>query len=385
MPIYKENGSKDGKQKYRVVVNYTDNFGKYRKAVRTAYGKAEAKELEARLEFEVKETPAVSGVTVKQLLDLYVAAKKGEVKESSINKNKKLIEQYIIPKLGDKRVKKLTAPMFQEWKNEVDDMKNLKTSEPLEIRYKQNIYSAFRSLLNWGVEMDYIPKNNLLKVKNFKNPNEIPEENKIDFYTAEEYKLFSTAALNKAQNENTHKEWGYYVFFSIAFYMGMRKGEIHALKWSDIKDGYMSISRSINQKEKGGDRETRPKTYSSARTIQIPLPLLKILREHKKRYMSYPGFNDDFRVCGGIKALRDTTVENRNEEFSKAAAVKKIRIHDFRHSHASLLANEGVNIQEIARRLGHKKVEETWNTYSHLYPREEERATTILNKILEQN
>ncbi len=382
MPIYKENGTKDGKQKYRVVVNYTDNFGKYRKAVRTAYGKAEAKELEARLEFEVKETPAVSGVTVKQLLDLYVAAKKGEVKESSINKNKKLIEQYIIPKFGDKRVKKLTAPMFQEWKNEVDDMKNLKTGEPLEIRYKQNIYSAFRSLLNWGVEMDYIPKNNLLKVKTFKNPNEIPEEDKIDFYTADEYKLFSVAALDKAQAVNTHKEWGYYVFFSIAFYMGMRKGEIHALKWSDIKDGYMSISRSINQKEKGGDRETRPKTYSSARTIQIPLPLLKILSEHKKRYMSYPGFNDDFRVCGGIRALRDTTVENRNEEFAKAAAIKKIRIHDFRHSHASLLANEGVNIQEIARRLGHKKVEETWNTYSHLYPREEERATTILNNIL---
>ena len=382
MPIYKENGSKDGKQKYRVVVNYTDNFGKHKQAVRIAYGKAEAKELEARLEFEVKETPAVSGVTVSQLLDLYVAAKRSEVKESSINKNKRRIEQYVIPKFGDKRVKKLTAPMFQEWKNEVDGMKNLKTGEPLNIRYKQNIYSAFRSLLNWGVEMDYIPKNNLLKVKNFKNPNEVPEENKIDFYTADEYKLFSAVALDKAQAVNTHKEWGYYVFFSIAFYMGMRKGEIHALKWSDIKDGYMSISRSINQKEKGGDRETRPKTYSSARIIQIPAPLLQILSAHKNRYMSYPGFNDNFRVCGGTRALRDTTVENRNEEFAKAAAIKKIRIHDFRHSHASLLANEGVNIQEIARRLGHKKVEETWNTYSHLYPREEERATKILNKVL---
>lgn len=382
MPIYKGKGSKGGKQKYRVIINYTDNFGKYQSIERVAYGKAEAKELEARLEFEVKETPASSGVTVQQLLDLYVAAKKSEVKESSINKNKRRIEQYVIPKLGDKRVKKLTVPMFQEWKSEIDGMKNLKTGEPLNIRYKQNIYSAFRSLLNWGVEMDYIPKNNLLKVKNFKNPNEVPEENKIDFYTAEEYKLFSAAALKRAQEENTHKEWGYYVFFSIAFYMGMRKGEIHALKWSDIKDGYISISRSINQKEKGGDRETRPKTYSSARIIQIPIPLLEILREHKNRYMSYPGFNDNFRVCGGTRALRDTTVENRNKEFAKAAAVKKIRIHDFRHSHASLLANEGINIQEIARRLGHKKVEETWNTYSHLYPREEERATIILNKLL---
>ncbi len=52
-----------------------------------------------------------------------------------------------------------------------------------------------------------------------------------------------------------------------------------------------------------------------------------------------------------------------------------------RHSHASLLANEGINIQEIARRLGHSNVEVTWNIYSHLYPREEERALEILNKI----
>ncbi|MGI5899954.1 MAG: tyrosine-type recombinase/integrase [Christensenellales bacterium] len=50
------------------------------------------------------------------------------------------------------------------------------------------------------------------------------------------------------------------------------------------------------------------------------------------------------------------------------------------HSHASLLANEGINIQEIARRLGHSNIEITWNTYSHLYPREEERAVKVLEK-----
>ncbi len=80
--------------------------------------------------------------------------------------------------------------------------------------------------------------------------------------------------------------------------------------------------------------------------------------------------------------MRDTTLENRNAQYASRAGVKKIRIHDFRHSHASLLANEGINIQEIARRLGHSNIEITWNTYSHLYPREEERAVEILNKIV---
>ena len=55
------------------------------------------------------------------------------------------------------------------------------------------------------------------------------------------------------------------------------------------------------------------------------------------------------------------------------------------HSHASLLANEGINIQEIARRLGHSDIKMTWNTYSHLYPREEERAIIILDKIVYKN
>lgn len=69
-------------------------------------------------------------------------------------------------------------------------------------------------------------------------------------------------------------------------------------------------------------------------------------------------------------------------EDRETAGVKVIRIHDFRHSHASLFANAGVNIQEISRRLGHAKVEMTWNIYSHLYPRGEERAINVLNEIV---
>ena len=87
------------------------------------------------------------------------------------------------------------------------------------------------------------------------------------------------------------------------------------------------------------------------------------------------------KICGGLHALRDTSIENKNRQYAEAAGLPKIRIHDFRHSHASLLANEGINIQEIARRLGHSKIEMTWNTYSHLYPREEERAVKLLNQI----
>ena len=161
----------------------------------------------------------------------------------------------------------------------------------------------------------------------------------------------------------------------------MRKGEIHALRWCDIDENIINVSRSITQKLKGEDRITPPKNKSSIRTLQIPEPLKEVLSEHKKRCKQFDNFSENNLICGADKSLRDTTIQNRAKKFAQLAGIKTIRIHDFRHSHASLLANEGINIQEISRRLGHSNVEMTWNTYSHLYPREEERAISVLNRI----
>ena len=99
--------------------------------------------------------------------------------------------------------------------------------------------------------------------------------------------------------------------------------------------------------------EAPPKNKSSYRDIQIPKNLIIILQKHKLRQQQNKNFTDDFRVCGGITCLRDTNIANRNNQYVDKAGLPHIRIHDFRHSHASLLANEGINIQEIARRLGH--------------------------------
>lgn len=381
MPIYKMNGSKNGRQKYRVRVNYIDNLGNNRQIDRVAYGNAEAKDLERRLQYELKEQPPTARITIATLYDEYIKSVASELRETSLENIKKTSETYILSFVGDVSLKKLTPQVMQNWKNKIDEYE-YKTAEgvnKLSLRTKQNIFSCFRALLNYGVKMDYISQNPLKKIGNFKSSGE--GKKKMDYYTAEEYKQFSDTALDIAEKSGSVIDWDYYVFFSVAFYTGLRKGEIFALKWSDINGNYLSVTRSITQKLKGEDRETPPKNKSSVRTLQLPKPLINILREHKKRYSIYPTFSDDFRICGGVKPIRDSSVGKANENIAKAAGIKKIRIHDYRHSHASLLANEGINIQEIARRLGHANIEMTWNTYSHLYPREEERAVEILNKI----
>ena len=114
----------------------------------------------------------------------------------------------------------------------------------------------------------------------------------------------------------------------------------------------------------------------------MPTQLIEILNEHKERQRAASRlFSDDYRICGGERPLRYTSIDKHNRKFVIEADLPRIRIHDFRHSHASLLANEGINIQEIARRLGHSNVQITWNTYSHLYPREEDRAIEVLERI----
>ena len=274
------------------------------------------------------------------------------------------------------KIDKLSTKVLQDWKLKIE-------SGNYASKTKKNIYGELRAVLNYAVRMEYLPKNPLLRIGNFKSTLELKPE--MSYYTAEEFLKFINAALKSAKDiensRNSYFEWNYYIFFNIAFYCGLRKGEIFALKWSDIENDYLHVTRSINQKLHGDDRETAPKNKSSIRTLQIPKPLIDILDAHKERQKQLPNYSDDFRICGGERPIRDSSVQNKNLQYSRAAGVHTIRIHDFRHSHVSMLANAGVNIQEIARRLGHSDIEMTWNTYSHLYPKEEEKAVEILNKI----
>lgn len=366
------NGKKDGLQKYRVRINYIDAAGTARQIDRVAYGRDAARELERELQKESTSLQS-SRISVKDLYDEYMITGANELRPTTFRTRKARLEHHVLPLLGNYKLNKLTPAALQSWKNEID-------KKGLALSMRQSIYAVLRSMLNYAVKLEYIPKNPLLTIGNFKDPYETTHN--VDFYTPEEFKKFILAARICAETKDTLAEWGFYVFFNIAFYTGLRKGEIHALKWTDIDGQILHVRRSISQTLKGEDVETPPKNRSSVRDLQLPLPLIDILKDHYMRYKAIPRFNDDWRICGGLKPLRDSTIQKRQKQYAQTAGVKSIRIHDFRHSHASVLANNGINIQEIARRLGHSDIETTWNIYAHLYPREEERAVNVLNKIV---
>ena len=372
MPIYKMAGKKDGRQQYRVRINYTDKNGKAKQMDRVAYGMAEAKELEARLRQEHHEQKSVCRMTIRELFDEYIARKKHEVRVTTWDKSNRTLKSAVLEPLGDLRIDRLNTPVLMKWKDEISN-RNLSVST------RKGYYKEFHAMLNYAVKMEYFPRNPLNVVGTFKDVYFKKPQDTLHYYTPEQFKAYIAAAKERVV---TLTDWGYYIFFCIAYYAGMRKGEINALKWTDIEGNILHVRRSVSQKIRGtAVLETPPKNPSSYRDLQIPTPLLAVLAEHKKRQQADKHFTDDYRVCGGIECLSDTSIENRNTQFAQAAGLPHIRIHDFRHSHVSLLVNEGINIQEIARRLGHSDIKMTWNTYSHLYPREEERAVAVLDKI----
>lgn len=374
MAITKVDGKKNGLQKYRVRVSYTDIYGKYRQKEKTAYGLDEARKIEMQLSYDVKHQTS-GDMTVEKLIEEYLVSHKPEIKESTFIEVKRLLDKYIIPTLGKYKLSKLTMPILQQWKNGLQAPESTRQT----LNSKKSVYSALNATLNYAIKMDYIATNPLEKLGNFKETVQIKQE--MQFYTPEEFSKFIATARAEAEKTEGIHEWYYYVFFNIAFFTGMRRGEIYALTWNDITDNVIHITKSIAQNLRGEDKITAPKNQSSIRDLQIPIPLQNVLQEHFERCSLAPDFSKDLYICGGLQPVRDACLHLRGDKYAALAGVKRIRLHDFRHSHASLLVHAGINIHEVARRLGHSNVSITLNTYSHLYPSEQERAIDVLNKI----
>ena len=103
--------------------------------------------------------------------------------------------------------------------------------------------------------------------------------------------------------------------------------------------------------------------------------------EKKETCKKYPKFNSKFFVFGGVEPIKPDTLRLEKIRIAEKAGVKQIRLHDFRHSCASLLINSGANVMIVAKYLGHTKIDETLNTYSHLFKNKMEDVVNTMNSL----
>ena len=189
---------------------------------------------------------------------------------------------------------------------------------------------------------------------------------KYDYWTYDEYVAFREGIKDKSLS---------YICFQVLYWTGMREGELLALTAADIDlvTKQIDINKTY-QRLHGEDIITTPKTRKSKRKVTIPDFLCQELKEYMdSRYMLAPNER--------LFPITKSFLSHEMERGCKNTGVKRIRIHDIRHSHASLLINQGCDALILADRLGHEKVSTTLNTYSHLFPHKQQELVSNLEQL----
>lgn len=306
---------------------------------------AEARKKEAELIFNASisnpDNPLIGDV-----LDEYADWYEKRRKESSTHKIKKDIRLYIRPFFKNKLIKDITRRDIIKFQDYLLDKLSVNTAK--------GVHTQFSAILRYAASMEYIDKNVAKEVGNIRGGS----TKRFEYWSLNEFKEFIRTVDNLK----------FKTLFMLLFFSGARIGEATSLTWKDIdfKNDMIDINKTTFK-----GKVTDPKTESSIRKVKMPkhtmnlLAQLKLQENPKIEYFVFGSFYDPLHV---------NTARGAYTRYVDQTEVKKIRMHDFRHSHASYLINNGYDIQIVSKRLGHAKVSTTLDIYAHLYPNKEDEA-----------
>ncbi len=325
--------------------------------------KEQAVKEEAKFLLSVGEYSTDNNITFNRVYNELIQKKEVEVRPTTLNKIKNYYKHFS-EELGNIQINKLTLKHFQLWKNNMNK-KNLCCS------YKNRIYKLLCELVNYA-ELYYNTSTNVLKLGGkFVDSNEKKKE--MLFFTEKEFEKFI----------NVVEEHLWISVFETLFYCGFRQGELQALTWNDVdfKKNIININKTLTTKIKGEPYSIfPPKTKSSYRIIPMVNNVRNDLMKLKAMYSNLEGFNENWFVFGGIKPLPETTIQKHKNKYCSLADVTQIRIHDFRHSCASLLITRNADPVLVSKYLGHSDVSMTLNKYSHMYKSKLEEIISLIEK-----
>lgn len=328
--------------------------GNRKRVVRRGFkSQGEAKKAEAGIIFSAEiENP--DNPLFGDLLIEYITWYKKRRKASTVYNLEGTIKRYIKPFFSNKHIQDIKKRDIMKFHDFLLDKLSVVTAK--------TVHKNLSAIFNYAIQMEYTNINVAREVGNI----DAKEEKKINYWTLDEFKRF----LGVIDNDR------YYALFMLLFYSGARIGEVLALTWRDIdyKNNIIDIYKRYYKTE-----IDTPKNESSIRKIKIPNHTINLLRQLKlqQKYKK-----DDYYIFGEFyKPLNQSTVAERFYRYLDCfidekgnQTLKRIRIHDFRHSHASYLINKGYDIQIISKRLGHNKISTTYDIYAHMYPNKEDEA-----------
>lgn len=294
------------------------------------------------------------------LVNLYFRYEQGRVKISTYYDLESKIGKRILPAFKGLKMKEIKPIDILEWQNGL--LQELATT------YVSHLCGLLTAIYRYGEKYHDI-SNIMIKVD---KPRNTAPKKEMEIWSPEEFVRFIANVADLT----------YKMFFTTLYLTGCRRGEASALTWNDVdlKKSKIKISKSVTKKSATAAWElTTPKNASSNRVIAIPPSLCKMLTEYKREQLKE---NPDANfLFGGSRPLPERTTDRFFESACESANVKKIRIHDLRHSCASLLLSRGISIVAVSRQLGHANVTQTLNTYAHLMPDDQSKTVSELEEV----
>lgn len=352
MPVYKN----DKNGTWYVMVRYTDWRGERKQKCQRGFAtKREAQEWERQFQLQKK---ANIDMTLESFCELFEKDIRPKIKENTWVTKENIIRSKIIPYLGKRKMSEITAKDIIDWQIEIQNLKG-KNGSPLSPIYLRTIHAQLSAIFNHAVKF-YDMDTNPAKKAGVMGEEESKE---MLFWTKEEYLKFSEAMMEKPLS---------YYAFELLYWCGIREGELLALTPADfdLKNGTLRINKSY-QRLKGKDVITSPKTRKSNRVIKMPRFLCEEMQDCLKMFY-------DLKETDRIFQISKHYLFNEMQRGCKETGVKKIRIHDLRHSHISLLIDRGFTALAIGKRVGHSGEKITYR-YAHLFPSKQDEMADRLD------
>lgn len=331
---------------------YTDYTGARKQKKKRGFKlQREAKEWERSFLEKMQGTP---DMTFQALYDLYIEDMKHRIRETSLEGKKNVFKNRILPYFKDKPVNTITPADVRTWQNE-------QISKGYSDAYLDRIQNMLTTIMNYAVKFYNLPSNPCDKAEHMGK-----RTRSHKFWTADEFNKVLANVTNPDAN----------TALQILFYSGMRFGELLALTLQDFdfEANTISITKSLQHRAKAGDLITPPKTDNGIRCVSMPPTIMQLIKNYTELYYGLP---DNDRLFTFTKSL----ISGNITRGAAAAKVQRIRIHDLRHSHVSLLIEMGFSPHLIAERIG-DTVQMVNNTYGHLYPTKHKEVADKLNELI---
>ena len=305
-----------------------------------------------------------------------------EQRESSYETAKGSYFKHIMPYFEDFDINSINVQEINKWRE-------MMLKKGYSTRYLNKIQNIFKKIFDFAMINYGVSSNPVQIVGRFKTSDDevIKDNEKIKYITLEDFNTF----IDSIDDELWH------TFFTFLFYTGCRKGEVLALTWEDIdfNKNEISINKTLYYKHKSGN--TTKTKNSINRIIKMNTLLSSELAKHKKEMMHYSDFSEKWFVFGNTKFLAPVTIDRYKEFYFKKSGLdesKYITIHQFRHSHVTLLINEYIKQAEknntpidtkrffimMSNRMGHT-VEVMEKTYLHLFPTVQDEIVNLLENF----